>query len=237
MPNFARIFFLAGYLVFMQIPAILAQAKPITIAFLTGRYNHTRDTSFVRVDSRYSNNTVYLKKETYAAYKKMYADALKDGVKLSIISGTRSFNDQHSKWDTKWRNSEYSGIKNIALKTTKMIRWWSMPGTSRHHWGTDVDLTNMKLPFYKSPAGKKMFAWLTKNAAKYGFYQPFNAGRTTGYQEEKWHWSYVPLAKIYLQEYVKQVTYTDIYGFNGSKAAAELGVIKNWVLGINPVCR
>ncbi len=112
-----------------------------------------------------------------------------------------------------------------------------MPGTSRHHWGTDIDMTNMNLSFYKSAAGKKMFNWLTKNAAKFGFYQPFNAGRSTGYQEEKWHWSYVPLSKIYLQEYIKQVSYADIFGFDGSHTAKELGIIQNWVLGINPVCK
>ena len=236
MPVFARIYILAG-IIMLRITVVYAQHKPITKAFLTGRYDHTSDTSFSKVDSRYSNNCVYLKKETYTAYKKMYDAALKDGVKLSIISGTRSFNDQHYKWDTKWNNSEYAGIKNTAVKATKMVRWWSMPGTSRHHWGTDIDLTNMKLAFYRSAAGIKMFAWLSKNAAKYGFYQPFNAGRTTGYQEEKWHWSYLPLSKIYLHEYVKQVTYADIYGFNGCKSAEQLGVIKNWVLGVNPVCR
>ena len=82
-----------------------------------------------------------------------------------------------------------------------------------------------------------MFDWLSKNAARFGFYQPFSAGRTTGYQEEKWHWSYLPLAKIYLHEYIKQVSYADIFGFNGSHTAKELGMIQNWVLGINPECK
>jgi zinc D-Ala-D-Ala carboxypeptidase len=237
MKIFKRIFILTAYVVVLKISAVCAQTTLIAKSFLTGRYDYTRDTSFTKVDRMYSNNSVYLKKETYASYKKMYAAALKDGVKLSIISGTRNFNDQHYKWDTKWRHGQYAGIKNTAVKTTNMLRWWSMPGTSRHHWGTDIDMTNMNLSFYKSPAGKKMFDWLSKNAAKFGFYQPFNAGRSTGYQEEKWHWSYLPLSKIYLREYIKQVSYMDIFGFNGSHTAKELGIIQNWVLGINPVCK
>lgn len=212
-----------------------AQNNSITKAFLTGRVNYTRDTSFTKVAPKYSGNTVYLKKETYSAYQKMYAAALKDGIQLHIISGTRSFNDQHYKWDSKWHDSEFAGIKNKKTKASKLLRWWSMPGTSRHHWGTDMDLVNMKPAYYQTKAGKKVYDWMTKNAAKFGFFQPFNAGRTTGYQEEKWHWSYLPLAKIYLKEYLRQVTYADINGFPGSEAAVELDVINSQVLAINPV--
>ena len=78
---------------------------------------------------------------------------------------------------------------------------------------------------------------MVKNAARFGFFQPFDAGRTEGYQEEKWHWSYLPLAKIYLKEYLSQVSYTDFVGFPGSKAAVELDVIKRQVLAINMLGR
>jgi zinc D-Ala-D-Ala carboxypeptidase len=71
-------------------PAAYSQNTTVTKAFLTGRINYTRDTSFTKVDRKYSDNNVYLKKETYSAYQKMYAAALKDGIRLNIISGTRS---------------------------------------------------------------------------------------------------------------------------------------------------
>ena len=212
-----------------------AQNTGITKAFLTGRVNYTRDTSFIKIAPKYSGNSVYLKKETYSAYQKMYAAALKDGIQLHIISGTRSFNDQHYKWDSKWHDSEFAGIKDKKTKASKLLRWWSMPGTSRHHWGTDMDLVNMKPAYYQTKAGKKVYDWMTSNAAKFGFFQPFNAGRTTGYQEEKWHWSYLPLARIYLKEYLRQVTYADINGFPGSEAASKLDVINSQVLAINPL--
>lgn len=228
-----------GAMVFSSlfIQATFSQNTTVTKAFLTGRVNYTRDTSFIKVNPIYSNKTVYLKKETYSAFLKMYAAALKDGIKLNIISGTRSFNDQHYKWQSKWNDAQFAGISSKKARALQLLRWWSMPGTSRHHWGTDMDLVNMNLSYYKSAAGKKMYDWMTKNAAKFGFFQPFNAGRTTGYQEEKWHWSYLPLSKIYLKEYIKQVSYADINGFPGCDAAAELDVIKSQVLAINMVGR
>lgn len=237
MPFFARIFILTALAIAFFIPPNYAQNRVITKAFLTGRYDYSRDTAFIKVDSRYSERIIYLQKITYRAYVKMYAAALKDGVELSIISGTRSFDDQCYKWGSKWNDPQFAGITNTTERASKLLRWWSMPGTSRHHWGTEIDFTNMQLNYYKTAAGKKMYGWLVKNASKYGFYQPFNAGRSKGYQEEKWHWSYLPLSKLYLEEYIKQITYADIKGFDGCTAAKQLGVFNNWVLAVNEGCK
>ena len=213
-----------------------AQQKPISKQFLLGRYNYRSDTSFVKVPGMYTDKTVYLKKETFKAFVKMRAAALKEGVTLTIISGTRSFYDQSNKWESKWDNRDFTTYTR-KNKVVKMLKWWSMPGTSRHHWGTDVDLTNLNLSFYSSPKGKKMYAWMQANAAKYGFYQPFNANRPSGYQEEKWHWSYVPLARVYLSAYVKQISYADITGVKGAEVAGDIDIIKNWVLAVNTQCK
>ncbi|MGF1923281.1 MAG: M15 family metallopeptidase [Bacteroidia bacterium] len=205
--------------------------------FLLGKYNYTKDTSFIKVPQQFTKSTVYLKKETYTAFQNMRQAALKAGIVLTIISGTRSFSDQRYKWELKWHTSEFATIKNVKQKAAKLLRWWSMPSTSRHHWGTDIDLNNMKIAYYKTAEGKKLYNWLVKNAPKYGFHQPFTANRATGYQEEKWHWSYVPLSVKYVRAYVRQVSLADINGFLGFNAAKDLDVIKNWVLGVNPKCK
>ncbi|GAB3923971.1 M15 family metallopeptidase [Mucilaginibacter myungsuensis] len=205
--------------------------------FLLGRYDPARDTSFCKVDHIYTERAVYLKKKVYTAYKRMYAAALKDGIKLNIISGTRTFNDQCYKWGSKWTADQFAHLTDKAARSEQLLRWWSMPGTSRHHWGSEMDLVNLKLAFFKTAEGKRVYNWLVTNAPNFGFQQPFNAGRTTGYQEEKWHWSYVPLAKIYLAEYVKQISYRDINGFSGCEAAQKLDVINNRVLAVNGACR
>lgn len=94
MPYFARIFFLALLLIALFVCPGYTQNRVVTKAFLMGKYDYSRDTAFIKVDSRYSSRIIYLQKATYRAYIKMYAAALKDGVELSIISGTRSFDDQ-----------------------------------------------------------------------------------------------------------------------------------------------
>ena len=212
-----------------------AQHGGITKAFLMGRHNYPQDTSFIKVPYRYAEKSVTIKKAAYNAYLKMYAAAKKDGITLTIISGTRSFYEQEAIWERKWNEVQAmnnSDAKKVALA---VLRWSSMPGTSRHHWGTDMDLVSLKKNFYTTANGKKVYAWLCTNAPKYGFFQPFNAGRNEGYQEEKWHWSYLPLAKVYLQQYLKKVTYADISGFKGAPVAAQLDVINNKVLAINRV--
>jgi hypothetical protein len=72
------------------------------------------------------------------------------------------------------------------------------------------------------------------HAYEYGFCQPYTSkseGRT-GYEEEKWHWSYLPLSKNLLREYKSKIDYSDITGFNGSEVAEKIRVIKKYVDGV-----
>src|ERR1043165_6982453 len=110
-----------------------------------------------------------------------------------------------------------------------------MPSTSRHHWGTDMDLNSLNNDYFDSGEGKKIYEWLTAHASEFGFCQPYTskADGRTGYEEEKWHWSYVPLSKGFLEEYKKQVQYNDITGFLGSEVAESLRVIDKYVDGVS----
>jgi LAS superfamily LD-carboxypeptidase LdcB len=112
-----------------------------------------------------------------------------------------------------------------------------MPGTSRHHWGTDIDLNNLNNEYFESGEGLKIYQWLTAHAHRFGFCQPYTSktGGRTGYEEEKWHWSYTPLSIPLLEEYKKTITLSDLTGFMGSGAAVKLDVIKNYVDGV--ACR
>lgn len=224
-------------LVSMAFQLLILPANGQSKNFLMGKYDYTQDASFIKASTQWARDHVYLQKETYAAFLSMRQAALKVGINLHIISGTRSFNDQRAKWESKWFANEFAAIKNPQQKVFKLLRWWSMPGTSRHHWGTDIDLNNMKPAYYDTPAGQKLYQWLVNNAPKFGFQQPFCANRESGYQEEKWHWSYVPLSKVFLKAYVKQVNASDINGFKGAEVAGEMDIIKKWVLGINPLCK
>ena len=76
----------------------------------------------------------------------------------------------------------------------------SAPGLSRHHWGTDMDILDSHLdPHHWLPDQQfyTHYSWLKSNAFKYGFFQPYSAasgGYGRGYMEERWHWSYYPVA-------------------------------------------
>ena len=72
--------------------------------------------------------------------------------------------------------------------------------------------------------------------SKFGFCQTYTekreGGRLTGYNEEKWHWSYMPIAKQLLEDYRKLINYSDIKGFSASEFSQELNIIEKYVFGI-----
>ena len=97
-----------------------------------------------------------------------------------------------------------------------------------------MDLNSLENSYFASGEGLRVYQWLQSHAAEYGFCQPYTSkvdGRT-GYEEEKWHWSYLPLSKELLKEYVKSVGYSDIKNFKGSEAARSIKAIENYVQGI-----
>lgn len=201
---------------------------------LLGKLDPAKHADFIRIEKTYtSKDNIYLRKEVYASFQKMYDAALKDGVKLTIISATRNFNAQKAIWEKKWVRPQYAG-KTDEEKVADIMKYSSMPGTSRHHWGTDIDLNSLENTYFTSGQGKKIYDWLVAHAAEYGFYQTYTTksnGRT-GYEEEKWHWSYKPLANQFLAEYKKQISYADLTGFSGSGVAEKLKVIEIYVNGI-----
>lgn len=80
----------------------------------------------------------------------------------------------------------------------------SAPGTSRHHWGSDFDLFDPNMNPDHWQVGKPLFTvyqWMQANARQYGLFQPYKAVSYPGsraYIEERWHWSYYPVAQALL---------------------------------------
>ncbi len=105
--------------------------------------------------------------------------------------------------------------------------------------GTDIDINNANVEYFSTASGIKVYDWMTVNARDFGFCQTYNKkdmNRQTGYNEEKWHWSYTPLAKDFIKEYLKLVKEEDIKGFQGEEFVKEQKLITDYVLGINPEC-
>ena len=209
--------------------------------FLRGLNKFSEDSSFVQMDKKYTYQRApynYMNREAYQAFEKMWEAARQDGIRLVILSCARNFWIQRFVWIKKWNESSLPlGIG----RAKSLLKYSAPPGASRHHWGTDMDLNNKSFDYWRSSAGKKVYKWLCENAHKYGFYQPYSAKgapgsglREVGHEEEKWHWSYYPLASIFMQEYADIMTEEDIKGFSGDKYTSTLDIINNYVLGVAP---
>ncbi len=206
--------------------------------FLLGKTTFEKDYRFSLVPSNRSTKSCYLLHEVNVAFEEMAAAAQKEGITLRVISGGRNFNMQKSIWERKWnaRRPNFKSDKETALD---ILKYSSMPGTSRHHWGTDLDINSLEPSYFASGKGKKEYDWLQKNAANFGFCQTYDnktvSGRT-GYSEEKWHYSYMPISSIFLSIYNEMITPEKLTGFLGSSTSKEVEVIRDYVNGICPNC-
>jgi zinc D-Ala-D-Ala carboxypeptidase len=214
---------------------------------LIGKIDVSNET-LVLVPSQYaSREGIYMHKEAFEAFLEMYNAAEKDGINLQIISGFRSFYHQKTIWENKWNgrvkltgNILATDISDKQKRALEILKFSAMPGTSRHHWGTDIDLNSLNNSYFESGKGAKVFEWLINYAGKYGFCRPYSeigVSRDGGFQEEKWHWSYMPVAEKYLAGYIESITYDDIMGFEGSETAESINVIEKYVIDINLKCK
>lgn len=230
-------------------PIDTVEVKPaheeFTVDYIMGHFDPSKHPEFVQVKIQHADREgLYLRKDTYAAFEKMYNHALKDGVRLQIRSATRNFNYQKGIWEAKWTGTKLIESGENLSKTTpdpkeralKILRYSSMPGTSRHHWGTDIDLNSFENSWFAEGEGLNIYNWLKKHASTYGFCQPYSAGREQGYLEERWHWSYMPVSQKLTALAKKELKNEMIKDFQGSETAVMIDVVKNYVLGINAEC-
>lgn len=198
--------------------------------------------------SHLESNSILLEKETYRAFSKMKSAASKDGISLSIVSGYRSFERQKSIWERKFSNLTQTKSPSEAI--SEIITYSSIPGTSRHHWGTDIDIIDSSV---KSPKGdllleqnyidngvfSKLNHWMTSYAVDFGFELVYtNDENRTGFNYEPWHYTFAPKAKelLELQLNKKYRTAWDELDFNGkSEMTASFinSYFQDYALGIN----
>lgn len=217
--------------------------------YLMGRFNPETHPDFSRIDRKYSDrDDRYMRTDAYEAFKKMYQAAIEDGVRLQIVSAARNFDKQKTIWEAKWDGRTIvEGGQNLALtvpdpveRARIILRFSSMPGTSRHHWGTDIDLNQLENEWFEHGEGRKLYNWMIKNAASFGYCQPYTAKhayRLHGYEEEKWHWTYMPVSEKLTAIAEHCLLDDDIKGFKGDQVTSLIGVVHHYVLGIEPECR
>lgn len=142
----------------------------------------------------------------------MQADARKVGIGMHVESGYRSYARQELIWNRKYTSFTADNLSPQAA-IDKIIEYSTIPGTSRHHWGTEADVIDRSKPIPADPLLAEHFAkgglyedlktWLDKNKEKYGFYEVYtNTPGRKGFKYEPWHLSYKPLSQPMLRAFL-----------------------------------
>lgn len=228
---------------------IVKKMDGLDINYCMGKFDPKKESDFELIPIKYADREgMYMRKDAFTEFTKMFIEAAKDGIKLQIRSATRNFDYQKGIWERKWTGvtklSDGTDVSKDIIapkdKALKILEYSSMPGTSRHHWGTDIDLNSFNNEYFESGEGKKVYDWLTANAGTFGFCQPYTpkgSSRPHGYNEEKWHWSYQPVSQKITNYAEMNLKNEMIQGFHGSETAPEIDVVSKYVLGINNGCR
>jgi len=231
----------------VSVDTVVSTYQSYGFDMLLGRFNPSEHQDYVKVDPQHADRPgMFIHEDTYQAFQKMYEAAKDDGVTLVIRSATRNFNYQKEIWERKWTGESKVGGKDISQtiaspkeRALKILEYSSMPGTSRHHWGSDIDLNSFDNAWFESGKGRKLWDWLEANASDYGFCRPYTEKgslRPEGYQEERWHWSYMPLSSYFMSMAEEKHSDSEVRGFMGAEVADEIDVVKNYVFGVNGEC-
>jgi LAS superfamily LD-carboxypeptidase LdcB len=149
-------------------------------------------------------------------FLEMKADAARAGIDIAITSAFRDFLAQERIWNLKWRGERplYDARgevrKHSVLAPAELVEailcWSALPGASRHHWGTELDVVDRAavppdyrvrlVPSEAAPGGPfhPLHCWLDENMSRYGFFRPYRTFRG-GVLPEAWHLSFAPVAE------------------------------------------
>ncbi|MBL8020583.1 MAG: M15 family metallopeptidase [Leptospirales bacterium] len=216
--------------------------------YLLGKFQPTQHPAFVKLSPLGIpvRGEQMLRREAADALRRMYQDLHREHPKVEfwVQSSSRNWFDQKAIWESKWNGTTLvegkalnKSIPDPLSRARKILEFSSMPGTSRHHWGTDLDINILTNVYYQSGNGAVLYQWLQKNAANYGYCQVYTAGRKKGYLEERWHWSYLPVSKILLKDWKEEFgrNTASLKGFEGFQASGSLAPV--YVESINPNCQ
>ena len=154
----------------------------------------------------------------------MQSKALEDeGIELKLVSSFRNFERQQIIWNEKVSgkrkilNDEDMEVdiseldeENIAAA---ILRFSALPGASRHHWGTDIDVYDAKIKTKEEvqltvEESLNEFSilnkWLDSHMEEFGFYRPYSQD-LGGVSQEPWHLSYFPVSNLYFEQYTFDV--------------------------------
>lgn len=160
-----------------------------------------------------------LHRDVLPPFLAMRTAAAADGIDLVPYSAFRDFEEQVQIWNAKYegRRPLYDRQGNTMNRDDlspadlidRILYWSALPGASRHHWGTDMDVIDAAavpesyrvrlLPDEYDQGGvfRKLRAWLENHMESFGFFRPYALDKG-GVSVEPWHISYYPVANAAL---------------------------------------
>lgn len=230
----------AGSLALASFPLIpIPQEKEYSIVELMGK-----------TDIKLFGEGINLREEAHNAFVEMKRAAYSAGFDMKIVSSFRDYYRQEAIWERKYiRYTEEEGMKPIDA-IDKIIEYSTIPGTSRHHWGTDIDIIDgypkstgdVLVPekFEEGGPFAPFKKWLDANSEKFGFHLVYtDSVLRRGFKYEPWHYSYAPISKPMLTQFRSKNIFRLIQNetFEGSEHFTT-GFLKSYIqdniLGVNP---
>ncbi|MCY4427499.1 MAG: M15 family metallopeptidase [Halieaceae bacterium] len=181
---------------------------------LTGRQLYGLEQTHIEVDECGHG----LHPDCRVAWERLQAQGREQGFELRIVSAFRSFERQLAIWNGKAKGQRPllddtgQALDSACLTPRQLIhailRFSALPGASRHHWGSDLDIYDaaavpedyqVQLTAAEVASGGvfgPMHDWLDQQLAHdrdFGFFRPYDRDRG-GVAPERWHLSYQPLA-------------------------------------------
>ncbi|WP_040247804.1 M15 family metallopeptidase [Psychroserpens mesophilus] len=194
-------------------------------------------------------NGYKLRKEAHEAFERLKYEALKSDIRIQVVSSYRGYEHQNRIWERKYNRNINNGL-SPQESINKIIEYSTIPGTSRHHWGTDLDIIDAHVTqpssvlqpkhFEENGCYRNLKQWMDEHAHTFGFYLVYtNASQRKGFKYEPWHYSYKPLSSLYLSQYLNLKINEIITNENlkGSPYFSEEFISKylnNNILDINP---
>ena len=201
-------------------------------------------------DIKLYGDGINLRKEAHDAFVEMKKAAQADGIEMKIVSGYRSFDRQAVIFERKYlKYTEEEGMEPLDA-IEKIIEYSTIPGTSRHHWGTDIDLIDgspkvdgdvlVASKFGTGGPFEKFKLWMDENSKKYNYYLVYTDDpKRRGFKYEPWHYSYAPLSipmlkSFRLKNIMKQLEQEDFLGGDHLTTEFVKTYIEDNILDINP---
>lgn len=193
---------LAGLALGLPLAPLWGQERDFTLEELTGR-----------ADIDLYGEGIQLRKEAHDAFVEMKKAAYQDGITIEVASSYRSYERQRAIFERKYMAFTEEGMEPLEA-IDKIVEYSTIPGTSRHHWGTDADLIDSSKPTEgdvlvpeKFEAGgpfEDFKQWMDQHSEDYGFYLVYTDNpRRRGFKYEPWHYSYAPLSVPMLTSFRK----------------------------------